>query len=143
MPLERQVFGLVGALVAALLVQVPMFPGTGLETRDLSTFAPWFQGVSMIVFPSLMVAAVVAVVRAKKHPWFSAVLALAFATGMIAVTLLDLSGLGGTVPPTAIASLESAALATLAVTFVFAVLVLLGSSRVPAPVRPRPPAAPD
>ncbi len=141
MPVERRVFGLMGALVAALLVQIPMFPGTGLETRNLSTFAPWFQGISMVVFPSLMVAAVVAVVLAKNHPWFSAVLAIAFATGMIAVTLLDLSGLGGAVPPTAIATLEVTALATLALTLVFAAFVLVRPSPGVVAARRGPPAA--
>ena len=117
-------WGLVAALVAALLVQVPMFPGMGLETRDATTFAPWFQMVSLVLFPSLLVAAVIALVVASGRPRVSASLAAAFGAGMIIVTSLDLSGAGGAAPPLVISILEAAALVTLGPTLVFAGRVL-------------------
>ena len=120
-PWERRDSGLVGALIAALAIQVPTFPGTGFETRDLSTFAPWSQRISMLLFPSLMIVAVVAVAIAWRRPRGSARLSVALAVGMIAVTLLDVTGLGGGAPPpSAIATLELGALVTLALTLTLA-----------------------
>lgn len=123
-PLDRRDLGLVGALIAALGIQIPMFPGTGLESRDPTTFAPWFQIVSMLLFPTLMVMAAVALGVAWRRPRVSAYLSVAFATGMIAVTLMDVTGLGGSRPPTAIAGLELGALITLSLTLGFALRVL-------------------
>jgi hypothetical protein len=119
-------------LIAAIAIQVPMFPGTGLETRDLSTFRPWFQSISMLLFPALMVTAVVALAIAWRRPRITAYLSVPFAVGMSAVTFLDVTGLGGVAPPLAIDALELGALATLAFTLVFAVRLLRGRASEPA-----------
>ena len=116
-----------------------MFPGTGLETRDLSTFTPWFWSISMLLFPALMVAAVVAVVVAWRRPRLSAYLSVAFAVGMIAVTLLDVTGLGGVAPPLAIAAFELGAVVTLVVTLVLALRVLRGPASRPVAPSAGPP----
>ena len=124
MRLDRRAYALQAALIAALAIQVPMLPGTGLETRDPTTFAPWFQTVSIALFPALMVAGVLSLVFLRSRPRGSASLAVAFAVGMISVTLLDVTGLGGVAPPSAIATFEIGALVATAVTLVFALRFL-------------------
>ena len=131
MTMLRNARALIIALAIALAVQVPMFPGTGLETRDLSGFTSWYQTISMVVFPALLVAAVAAIILARNHWKLAAWTAIVFAVGMVPITLLDLTGLGGASPPTSVAALEAAALATFGATLTVASRTLRGQSAEP------------
>lgn len=124
MTLSRRTWGLIAALAFALAVQVPMFPGMGLEARDLSRFASWYQTISMTLFPALMVSAVAAIVLVRNHPRSAAWAALAFGAGMVPITLLDLTGWGGVSPPATVAALEVVALATFVATLIAAIRTL-------------------
>ena len=112
MALRREAFGLVSSLAVALAVQIPMFPGLGLEARDLSGYAPWMTIISLVLFFPLLALAVAAIPLAWRHTLLSGRIAVVFAVGMIPITVIDMAGLAGPQPSTTILGFEIAAIVT-------------------------------
>lgn len=106
MPLSAPVKPLFVLFVVALVVEIFLLPGVGVETRQASQFASWVNAIFLGLLVVAFVLIVAALVMAWSRPRLTAYLAYLFGFIVVTLAILDISQIGGPAPPTGVSILE-------------------------------------